>query len=500
MKLAEELRKAVLQAAIQGRLVEQRAAEGTSEGLYAQIQAKKAALTRQGQAKKEKPLPEITEDEIPFDIPSTWKWVRLGDISQSISDGDHQPPPQTPSGVPFIVISNLSSGTIVFSDTRHVPKSYYEKLQPSRKPSNGDILFTVTGSYGIPVLVDTESEFCFQRHIALIKYLLIDGRYLLNALSSPAIHEQCKSAATGTAQKTVGITSLKKILLPLPPLEEQKRISERLGKILPEIDSYASAEDELAILQSSFPDEMRKSILQHAMQGKLVEQRQTEGTGDDLCLAIQAERDALISAGKLKRETPLPEITDDETPFDIPDSWKWVHLNDIVAKNIKRGKSPKYTTKSSSVLVFAQKCNVKKGGINLSLCKLLDENVLGKYPEEEFMVDKDIVINSTGTGTLGRVGIYSLSDNQEGKLLVPDSHVTIVRLVEKVYSPYIFYILCNYQKYLEGKGSGSTKQKELRPDVIKALLIPIPPYDEQCRIAEKIDQVLPQLENDGGGI
>lgn len=252
-------------------------------------------------------------------------------------------------------------------------------------------------------------------------------------------------------------------------------------------------ERQLVEIHTAFSDELRKSILQYAMQGKLVEQRKKEGTGHELYLAIQTERDALIEAGKLKKETALPEITDDDTPFDIPDSWRWAYLNDIVAKNIKRGKSPTYTTKSSKVLVFAQKCNVKNGGIDLSLCQLLDESVLGKYPEEEFMVDKDIVINSTGTGTLGRIGIYSLTDNQDGRLLVPDSHVTIVRLVEQVYSPYIYYIICNYQKYLEGKGSGSTKQKELKPEVIKSLLIPIPPFEEQRRIAEKLDQVLPSI-------
>lgn len=258
-------------------------------------------------------------------------------------------------------------------------------------------------------------------------------------------------------------------------------------------------ERQLVEIHTAFSDELRKSILQYAMQGKLVEQRKEEGTGHDLYLAIQTERDTLIDAGKLKREAALPEITDDDTPFDIPDSWRWTYLNDIVAKNIKRGKSPTYTTKSSKVLVFAQKCNVKNGGIDLSLCQFLDESVLGKYPEEEFMVDKDIVINSTGTGTLGRIGIYSLTDNQDGRLLVPDSHVTIVRLVEQVYSPYIYYIICNYQKYLEGKGSGSTKQKELKPEVIKSLLIPIPPFEEQRRIVEKLDQVLPQSEKDDRG-
>ena len=266
------------------------------------------------------------------------------------------------------------------------------------------------------------------------------------------------------------------------------------------ISGLSAIEKQLVDMHKTFSEELRKSILQYAMQGKLVEQRQEEGTSDDLLQRIQKDKNALIKAGKIKKEAPLPEITKKDTPFEIPKSWRWVHLNDIVAKNIRRGKSPTYTTKSSNVLVFAQKCNVKNGGIDLSLCQFLDESVLEKYPEEEYMLDNDIVINSTGTGTMGRVGIYSLSDNKYGKRLVPDSHVTIVRLVDKVYSPYIYYIICNYQRYLEGKGSGSTKQKELKPDIIKALLIPIPPFEEQRRIVAKLDQVLPQTGEIDDGV
>ena len=226
------MKKSVLQYAIQGKLVEQRPEEGTAEELYRQIQTEKKRLTKEGKIKKEKPLPEIAEDEIPFDIPESWKWVRLSDLCKSISDGDHQPPPQVPNGIPFLVISNVSSGTIDFANTRYVPQDYFEALSAERIAERGDILFTVTGSYGIPIKVNCDKAFCFQRHIALLK-LLIDWDYLFFALKSPAIKLQCDAIATGTAQKTVGLKSLRSIILPLPPLAEQKRIVAKLEEILP---------------------------------------------------------------------------------------------------------------------------------------------------------------------------------------------------------------------------------------------------------------------------
>ena len=227
-----DMQKSILQLAIQGKLVEQRPEEGTGEELYKQIQAEKQALIKAGKIKKEKPLPEITEDEIPFEIPDSWKWVRISDLCKSIADGDHQPPPQVPNGIPFLVISNVSGGSLNFSNTRFVPVEYYKSLSPERVAEKGDILFTVTGSYGIPVKVDCDASFCFQRHMALLK-LMLNWDYLFYVLKSPVIKNQCDATATGTAQKTVGLNSLRNMVIPLPPLAEQKRIVAKLEELLP---------------------------------------------------------------------------------------------------------------------------------------------------------------------------------------------------------------------------------------------------------------------------
>ena len=236
----EMLKKSILQEAIQGKLVPQNPDDEPVSVLLKRIRAEKQSLIKQGRIKKSKHESVIiTRDKIPYEIPDSWAWCRLSDICQSINDGDHQPPPQEENGNPFIVISNTSGDRIDFSNTRYVPEEYYSRLNDNRKPMKNDILFTVTGSYGIVIKVDTDREFCFQRHIALLKPLCVDRDILVHWLTSPMVFEQCKKTATGTAQKTVGITSLKNIIIPLPPLPEQKRIVEKIEELIPMINSMS---------------------------------------------------------------------------------------------------------------------------------------------------------------------------------------------------------------------------------------------------------------------
>jgi type I restriction enzyme, S subunit len=241
------------------------------------------------------------------------------------------------------------------------------------------------------------------------------------------------------------------------------------------------------------PQELKNSILQLAIQGKLVEQRPDEGTGEELYRQIQTEKKRLIKAGTIKQGKPLPEITEDEKPFDIPESWALVYLDNVVVKTIKRGKSPTYAV-SSDTLVFAQKCNVKTGGIDMSLAQHLDESTLSKYPDEEYLHHRDIVVNSTGNGTLGRVCIFMDYNNPAKLRIVPDSHVTIIRVCNDIYPQYVFYYLKYKQPYFESMGDGSTNQTELKPYVLASLVIPLPPLAEQKRIVAKIEELLPYID------
>ena len=243
-------------------------------------------------------------------------------------------------------------------------------------------------------------------------------------------------------------------------------------------------------------DDLRQSVLQAAIQGKLTQQLPEDGSAEDLLASIKFEKDKLIAEKKIKKDS-IEALED--VPFDIPTSWCWVRLNDIVVKTVKRGKSPTYTTKSNT-LVFAQKCNTRAGYINMELALFLDEGKLNKYPDDEFMQDMDIVINSTGNGTLGRVGFFRNTDNPRGLRIVPDSHVTVIRPSSQMNAAYAMYCMKYYQPYFEKTCTGSTNQTELSVDTLKNLAFPLPPLAEQQRIVEKLDKLLPLcdvLKEDG---
>jgi len=491
----QELKSSILQLAIQGRLVEQRPEEGTGEELYQEIQAEKRRLIKAGKIKREKPLPEITEDDIPFDIPENWKWVRVGSITslnpKNILDNN--------INVAFIPMPCVADG---FRNQHTFEVRKWQKIKKGFTHfSNGDI--------GIAKITP-----CFQNRKSVIFKELENGcgagsteLSIVRAIENTLIREYLlwffktdyfivngvKSFAGTAGQQRIHKDFLKTCLIPLPPLAEQKRIVARIEELLPYIDRYEQAWSKLEEFNKRFPDDMQKSLLQYAIQGKLVEQRPEEGTAEELYQQIQIEKQKLIKEGKIKKDKPLPEITEDEKPFEIPEGWMWVHLDDVVVKPIKRGKSPTYTAHSNT-LVFAQKCNTKAGKIDLSLALFLDETKLSKYPNSEFMVDDDIVINSTGNGTLGRVGLYKNSDNPNGIPVVPDSHVTIIRASYNLCVKYTFYCLKYYQPYMEKLGSGSTNQTELSANTVRALLFPLPPLAEQKRVVAKLEELLPLCE------
>ena len=258
--------------------------------------------------------------------------------------------------------------------------------------------------------------------------------------------------------------------------------------------------------------QLKNSILQMAVQGKLVPQDPNDEPASVLLERIRKEKEQLIKEGKIKKEKnpsyifrgadnlPYekvgkndPVCIADEVPFEIPESWEWARLKDLAIKEIKRGKSPKYAD-DSNVYVFAQKCNVKLGGIDISLAKFLDMKTFDKYPVEEYMTDGDIIINSTGNGTLGRIGIFRDSDRINDFVIVPDSHVTIIRAGNQMIKDYLFFALKYHQPYLEKLGEGSTNQTELRPSTVAELFIPVPPIGEQERIVAKLLEVLPMAD------
>ena len=491
MSISNDLRQAVLQAAIQGKLTKQLPEDGCAKDLLEQIKAEKAKLIKEGKLKKEKPLPDITEDEKPFDIPENWEWCRLGEVA-SIFGGKRIPAGRTltteDTGHKYIRVSDMKNESIITDGLMFVPEDIFPTI--SRYIINKeDVYITVAGTIGrvgkIPVELDGAN---LTENADRIVFKKINQDWLIKCLGSMVVQCQILDVTTKVGQPKLAIKRIQELIIPIPPFAEQKRIVAKVEELMARIDELEKTEKELEALKKAFPADMKASLLQAAMQGKLTEQLSEDGSAKDLIEQIKAEKVKLIKEGKIKKEKPLPEITEDEKPFDIPENWEWCRIDDVVKKNIKRGKSPTYATQGS-VLVFAQKCNVKTGGINLELAQYLDESKLSKYPDEEFMEDEDIVVNSTGRGTLGRVGLFSNTGNSIR--VVPDSHVTVIRSIKGVYSRYLYYLLKSYQKNLEGMGDGSTNQTELKPLVLRMAILPLPPLAEQKRIVEKLEKLLP---------
>lgn len=229
-----DMQKSILQLAIQGKLVEQRPEEGTGEELYRQIQAEKQALIKAGKIKKEKPLPEIAEDEVPFEIPEGWKWVRLGGIVDKLTDGSHNPPPNTGKGYPVISAKNVKNGLITFDNVdRYTDEVGYQKENSRTDIKFGDVIMGIIGGSIGNVARYTHSERVIaQRSIAII-HSMIDTAYFIRVLESPLVQGKLKSTASGSAQGGVYLGTLASLPIPLPPLAEQKRIVARLEEILP---------------------------------------------------------------------------------------------------------------------------------------------------------------------------------------------------------------------------------------------------------------------------
>lgn len=240
---------------------------------------------------------------------------------------------------------------------------------------------------------------------------------------------------------------------------------------------------------------LKSGVGREWFKNEVVDKPENWSSARDLLEEIRKEKSKLVKEGKLKKEKPLPELTEEEIPFDIPENWCWCRLGEI-CNEIKRGKSPKYADKSN-FLAFAQKCNVKTGGIDLSLALYLDENSIGRYSEADNLIQDDIVINSTGGGTMGRVGLYETKVPAGIKGVYPDSHVTVIRSIGNINQHYLYYVLKLNQPVLEKNGTGSTNQTELKPAVLADFVIPLPPLDEQKRIVATIEKFMPLIEEYG---
>lgn len=456
----EQLKASILQYAIQGKLVEQRAEEGTGEELYQQIQAEKQRLIKEGKIKKEKPLPEIAESEIPFDIPESWKWARIGQIfnlqaGKNITSAD--------------IYSEASNGNRYLCYGGNGCRGYVSAF-------NRDGYYALIGRQGALCgnINVAEGQFYATEHAIVVEHFnksdVLWCAFFLKALN-------LNQYATATAQPGLAVANIIKVPIPLPPLAEQKRIVAKIEELLPLVDRYAAVCKKLEQFNAKFPEDMKKSVLQYAIQGKLVEQRAEEGTGEELYRQIQEEKKRLIKEGKIKKEKSLPEIAEDEIPFDIPESWRWLRLGDCI------------TLFSGTDFKPEEYNNQRKGTPYITGASSLTDTgvILNRWTETPriFANLGDVLLVCKGSG-YGKTVICDIEEAHIARQIMAVKKTSLLSM------DYVRYFLNASFDLIKSKGQGVIPGID-RSSVLQ-LLFPLPPLAEQKRIVAKIEELLPLCE------
>ena len=479
----EQLKASILQYAIQGKLVEQRPEEGTGEELYRQIQAEKQRLIKEGKIKKEKALPEISEDEFPFEIPESWRWVRWGYLSQSIQYG-YNAPAQDVGRIKMVRISDIQDGKVLWDTVPYC--EIREEAMPTYLLQKNDILFARTGgTVGKSYLVkDVPEESIYAGYLIRTRYSsLLCPEYMKYFMESLLYWDQLRNGTIATAQPNCNGKTLSKMILPLPPLAEQKRIVAKIEELLLYVDRYAAAYEKLEQFNAKFPEDMKKSILQYAIQGKLVEPRLEEGTGAELYKQMQAEKQRLIKEKKIKKEKTLVEITDDEIPFDIPETWIWIRVGDVGSWG--SGATPPRT---NPAYYGGSIPWLKTGDLNDGFIKEVPEFIT------ELALEKTSVrLNPVGSvlmamygATIGKLGILEIpvTTNQACCACIPYAGM---------YNKYLFYYLMSMRQTYIGMAEGGAQPNISKEKIVNSIL-PLPPLEEQHRIVAKLEEILPLCE------
>ena len=506
---AQDLKNSILQLAVQGKLVKQDPNDEPASELLKRIRAEKQRLVKEGKIKKDKNPSDIfigsdklpyekrgeethcIDDEIPFDIPDSWAWCRLGDVCFLLDGEKYEGKP-----LPYLEAKVLRGLKIP------------EKRTQGRFVSSGTTIILVDGENSGEVFITNRNGILGSTYKLLVLLESLYKSYILFIIKfyQKLFRENKKGAAIPHLNKSL----FHNLLIGIPPVAEQKRIVEKIEELVPLVDVYGERSAELTKLNKNFPDALKKSILQWAVQGKLIDQDPNDEPADILLEKIRAEKEKLIKEGKIKRDKnaskiirrgnefyeKFPDGTETlltDLPFDIPDSWMWCRLGELCSY-IQRGKSPIYSLKKE-IPVISQKC-IQWDGVSLKNAKFIDPLSVYKYNEERFLKSGDLLWNSTGLGTVGRVGVFYTSSFNR---IVVDSHVTIARTISKfVDIDYIYswFSSPEIQFDIEEKADGSTKQKELNLNTIKNFYVPFPPVEEQVRISRQIKILLSIIESD----
>lgn len=486
--IADRLRAAILQAAISGKLTDQRPEDGTATELREQITAERAALVKAGKLKKRKPLPLVTEDEKQLSLPANWMWSRLGDVA-----------------LPNPRVNGNDTEQIGFLPMASIEDGYTGRIHPQgRKWSEVKSGFTKFAEGDVVMAKITP---CFQnRKSAIVRRLgsqygagttelhvlrpasLMEAEYLLFFLKTEYVQDELTPQMTGTAgQKRVPLGALTNLPIPVPPLAEQGRIVAKLHGVLPLIDQLAELEREREYLDREFAKAIERAILQAAISGKLTKQHPEDGTAEELIETIKIERQQLEKEGKIKKQKPLPLMSEEVDLFDVPPAWAWVRLGHLV-KYSGSGSTPKggkavYVHEGT---MFLRSQNIHNDGLRTQDVAFVSQatvETLGSntaYPG-------DLLLNITGA-SIGRAAVVP-SGFAPSKT---NQHILTIRLIDPRLARYVQTVITSdfgFRQIMQ-RQNGGTKEG-LNSTSALSLPVPVPPVDEQERIAAKLDRVLP---------
>ena len=476
---ADTLKKSILQYAVQGKLIEQNPQDEPALELLKRIRAEKEQLIKDGKIKKEKPLSPITKDEIPYELPQGWEWVRLGDIGDWGSG-------LTPNKSRYDYYLNgninwLKTGDLNDEYITEIPQKITElalkETSVKIKPI-GSLLIAMYGAtigkLGILKIPATTNQAC----CACVAFSGIEIKYLFYYLL--AERDNLKKRGAGAAQPNISREKIIAYLFPLPPLAEQKRIVEKLEEILPLVEEYGKNEEILSEMNQKLPKQIRQSILQYAVQGKLVKQNPQDEPASELLKRIKAEKEKLIKEGKIKKEKPLPPITRDEIPYELPQGWEWVRLGDI-------GDWGSGLTPNKSRYDYYLNGNInwlKTGDLNDEYITEIPQKITELALKETSVKIKPIgsLLIAMYGATIGKLGILKIpaTTNQACCACVAFSGIEI---------KYLFYYLLAERDNLKKRGAGAAQPNISREKII-AYLFPLPPLAEQKRIVNKVEELM----------
>ena len=475
----EQLRASILQQAMEGKLVKQDPNDEPASVLLEKIAEEKARLIREKKIKRTKKLPEITDDEKPFEIPDSWEWVRMSDVLD-VRDGTHDSPKYIDNGIPLITSKNISNGYLDFSNVKYISQEDADKINERSSVDDNDIIFAMIGTIGNPIIIKKDREFAI-KNVALLKHFSerVYMPFILQYMW--VLQAQFNENASGAVQKFVSLKKIRQSLIPIPPLVEQKRIVAKIDQIMPLVDEYAEAYDKLKKLDDGFNDKLKQSLLQYAMEGKLVKQDPNDEPASELLKKIKDEKKQLVKEKKIKRSKSLPRISEDEKLFDIPENWEWVRLKDIT--NFGNFNSVAGQDIQEGSWVLNMEDIIKNGGgfNKFTIKKLNDDFKSNKY------------IVEVGDVLYGKLRPYLRKIEIAPKNGFTTTEMFPIKVInQNLISPYYLrYVMLS--PYFANRINGSTygmKMPRVGTKYLASMLIPLPPFEEQKRIVTKVEKMM----------